>query len=109
MAHSERWSKCYRQVPQTSHCELDAKRNIEVEGLTVINQTRNRTKPSFKNKCRFYKRIDTLPRGAKWECEEFEITGDEQDEKGKRRSEVLQLWKRDAVECISELIGNPAF
>ena len=66
-------------------------------------------KPSFKNKRAFYKRIDTLPRGPKWECEELEITGDERDDKGKLKSEVFQLWKRDSVECIKELIGNPAF
>jgi hypothetical protein len=57
----------------------------------------------------FYKHINTLPQGAKWECEELEITGDEQDEKGKLRSEVLQLWKQDTIECIRELMGNPAF
>jgi hypothetical protein len=72
-------------------------------------QTRNRTKPSFKNKRAFYKRIDTLPRGTKWECEPFEIEGDELDEKGLKRKEILHLWKRDPVECIRELIGNPAF
>ena len=57
----------------------------------------------------FYKHIDTLPRGPKWECEELEIIGDERDNKGKLKSEVLQLWKRDPVECIKELIENPAF
>jgi hypothetical protein len=44
-------------------------------------QIQNQTKPSFKNKRAFYKRIDTLPRGTKWECEPFEIEGDELDEK----------------------------
>jgi hypothetical protein len=42
-------------------------------------------------------------------CEPFEIVGDERDEKGKLRTEILHLWKRDPVECIRELIGNPAF
>lgn len=57
----------------------------------------------------FYKCIDTLPRSAKWTCDVFEITGDELDEKGKLRKEQLHLWKRDPVECVCELIGNPAF
>jgi hypothetical protein len=41
----------------------------------------------------------------------FEITGDEPDERdqGKKRKEVIELWRRDPVECIRELIGNPAF
>ena len=72
-------------------------------------QTRNRTKPSFRNKRAFYRCIDTLPQGAKWICEPFEITGDERDENGELRREVLHLWKRNPVECIRELIGNPAF
>ena len=72
-------------------------------------QTRNRTKPSFKNKRAFYKKIDTLPRVAKWLCKPFEIEGDQLDEKGRKHKETLHLWKRDPVECIHELIGNPAF
>jgi hypothetical protein len=41
----------------------------------------------------------------------FEITGDEPDERdpSKKRTEVVELWRRDPVECIRELIGNPAF
>jgi hypothetical protein len=80
----------YLKLPIVS---WSSKRNIEVERLTFANQTRNRTKPSFKNKHAFYKCIDTLPRGPKWECEELEITGDERDNKGKLKSEVFQLWK----------------
>ena len=86
-----------------------SKHNIEVNRLTFTIQTQNWTKPSFKNKCAFYKCIDTLPQGPKWECEELEITGDERDDKGKLKSKVFQLWKWDPVECIKELIGNPGF
>ena len=28
---------------------------------------------------------------------------------GKRMSEDLELWMQDPVECVKELIGNPAF
>jgi hypothetical protein len=55
-------------------------------------------KPSFKNKHMFYKCINTLPQGTKWECEELEVIGDEQDNKGKLKPEVFQLWKQDPVE-----------
>lgn len=37
------------------------------------------------------------------------LTGDERDDKGRLKTEIVQLWKRDPVECIKELIGNPAF
>ena len=50
-----------------------------------------------------------LPHGPKWDCEEFIITGDERDEKGRLKTETIQLWKQDPVECVKELIGNPAF
>jgi hypothetical protein len=41
----------------------------------------------------------------------FEITGDEPDERdpNKNRTEVIELWSRDPVECVRELIGNSAF
>lgn len=65
--------------------------------------------PSFKNKRAFYKCVDTLPRGPGWSCEQFELVGDVKDEHGQFRTETLQLWKRDPVDCIKELVGNPAF
>ena len=42
-------------------------------------------------------------------CETFEITGDREDENGKPVIEEVELWRRDPVECVRELIGNPAF
>lgn len=50
-----------------------------------------------------------LPQGPEWSCEIFESTGDELDENGDARVEYLELWKRDPLECIRELVGNPAF
>lgn len=94
----------FLKLPIVSRYPLEAEPSVKRSA-----QTRNRTKPSFKNKRAFYKRIDTLPRGPGWACEPFEITGDEIDEKGQLRKETLHLWKRDPVECIRELIGNPAF
>ena len=52
---------------------------------------------------------DSLPRGPEWTCEIFEITGDRKDENGQPIVEEVELWKRDPVECMRELIGNPAF
>lgn len=40
----------------------------------------------------------------------FAAEGDVVDETtGKRRVQTFELWKRDPVECIKELVGNPAF
>ncbi len=72
-------------------------------------QTRQRTKPSFKNKQLLLQKIDDLPRGPTWECELWEVEGDEYDEDGNLRTETLELWRRNPVDCIKELIGNPLF
>lgn len=31
------------------------------------------------------------------------------DKHGKALTEEIELWRRDPVECVRELIGNPAF
>ena len=61
------------------------------------------------NKQAFYKHIDTLLHGPKWDCEPFKIIGDELDEKNQQRSKIIYLWKCNPVECIKDLIGNPTF
>lgn len=36
------------------------------------------------------------------------LTGDQTDEDGNCQ-ETLELWMRDPVACVQELLGNPAF
>ncbi|KAJ3519654.1 hypothetical protein NM688_g9270 [Phlebia brevispora] len=45
----------------------------------------------------------------RWIYDQVTATGDQLDEDGHVMTEVLDLWHRDPVECIYELIGNPAF
>ncbi|KAI0665542.1 hypothetical protein C8Q78DRAFT_1072936 [Trametes maxima] len=71
--------------------------------------TRNRMRPSFKNKRAFFQNIDKLPTGPGWICDIVDVVGDEINAKGEPLTEELELWRRDPVECIRELIGNPAF
>ncbi|KAH9947424.1 hypothetical protein B0H21DRAFT_853788 [Amylocystis lapponica] len=71
--------------------------------------TRERADLTFNNKCTFFKKIDALPQGPEWTCEPWDITGDLLDELGKPMVETAELWKRNPVNCIRELIGNPAF
>jgi hypothetical protein len=35
--------------------------------------------------------------------------GDRVGDSGETMSEDLELWMRDPVECVKELVGNPAF
>ncbi|KAG1889977.1 hypothetical protein F4604DRAFT_1876673 [Suillus subluteus] len=58
--------------------------------------TQNRTKPSFHNNRSFLQKVDELPHGPAWSCK-------------KSLHEDVELWMRDPVECIKDLIGNPLF
>ena len=77
--------------------------------FNLSSQTRNRTQPSFHNKYAFLKKIDQLPGGPEWMCDVFELDGDVPDENGILKTEEIELWRRDPVDCIRELIGNPTF
>lgn len=55
------------------------------------------------------KKIDALPQGGEWFHEIIEVVGDRTDEDGKPMTEELELWRRDPVECVRELIANPTF
>jgi hypothetical protein len=65
--------------------------------------------PSFHNSHALLQRIDVLPKGPEWICATFRITSDELDKNGERCTEDVELWHRDPVECIKELISNSAF
>ncbi|KAI0709807.1 hypothetical protein C8Q76DRAFT_624659 [Earliella scabrosa] len=80
-----------------------------IEDYLTLPITRNRTSPSFHNKRSFLQKIDALPAGPEWICEQLEVVGDAVDEDGQVRTESLELWRGDPIECIRELIANPAF
>ncbi|KAJ6533903.1 hypothetical protein DFH09DRAFT_932549 [Mycena vulgaris] len=50
-----------------------------------------------------------LPEGPGWFCHPFELKGDEKDDEGQPMREIVEMWYRDPVECIRELVGNPSF
>ncbi|RDX43467.1 hypothetical protein OH76DRAFT_1361159 [Lentinus brumalis] len=80
-----------------------------VDRFSKLPIMRNRAKLSFKNKKGFFKKIDSLPTGTPWICDLLTVTGDLMGPKGENLTEELELWRRDPVECVEELIGNPAF
>ena len=57
----------------------------------------------------FLKKVDTLPHSAPWTCKKVKVTGDAVDKNGLAMTEEVEVWMRDLVECIRELIGNPSF
>ncbi|KZT18788.1 hypothetical protein NEOLEDRAFT_1079352 [Neolentinus lepideus HHB14362 ss-1] len=71
---------------------------------------RNRVSPSYHNNRAFLDKIDGLPtQGVKWDCHIVTVAGDKVDEAGEMMTEEVELWSRNPVDCIRELIGNPCF
>ena len=53
--------------------------------------------------------IGKLPKGLQWHCREITQQGDLQDNEGNVLTETFEVWYRDPVECVRELLGNPTF
>ncbi|KAJ7710900.1 hypothetical protein B0H17DRAFT_905740, partial [Mycena rosella] len=71
--------------------------------------TQRRTRVSYHNNYAYLQKVDQLPTGPGWKCEIVTAAGNQLDENDEIMKEDLELWKRDPVECIKELMGNPAF
>ncbi|KAJ7630322.1 hypothetical protein FB45DRAFT_978715 [Roridomyces roridus] len=81
-----------------------------IDEFLKLNKIKHGADPSYHNTRAFFQsRIDALPGGPEWECEIFDVVGDEVDERGEPKKEEIELWKRNPVECIKELMGNAAF
>ncbi|KAJ7801016.1 hypothetical protein B0H14DRAFT_3092502 [Mycena olivaceomarginata] len=80
--------------------------------LPIISE---RASPSYTGKTDFFGKIDSLPSGVndklsgsiKWHCKTITTTKDPTSKTMK--TETVELWFRDPVECVAELIGNPMF
>ncbi|KAJ6628364.1 hypothetical protein B0H10DRAFT_2209647 [Mycena sp. CBHHK59/15] len=80
----------------------------------LIKHISDHAKPSFGGKNDFFEKIDSLLGGVKWQCKFLDIKGDlpdlDKDPTGNTmRCEQVELWWRDPVECVKELLGNPVF
>ncbi|KAI6098435.1 hypothetical protein EDD16DRAFT_1697600 [Pisolithus croceorrhizus] len=64
---------------------------------------------SFENACLFLKHVNKLHTGLAWTCEMIDMCGDIIDKDGRLQHEEVELWWHDLVECMQELMGNPAF
>ena len=82
---------------------------LQSTGLIRASQIRDSGCASFHNTRSLLKKIDALPSGPKWMCELLEVEGDIVDEGGVTQRETVELWRRNPVDCIQELIGNPEF
>ncbi|KAJ6548353.1 hypothetical protein B0H19DRAFT_1298935 [Mycena capillaripes] len=71
--------------------------------------TQQRSRVSYHNNYTYLQKVDQLPTGPGWKCEIVTAAGNRLDENDEMMKEDLELWMRDPVECIKELMGNPAF
>ncbi|KAJ7235026.1 hypothetical protein B0H12DRAFT_1076218 [Mycena haematopus] len=74
-----------------------------------LKVVRERINPSFHDNRTFLRGIDALPKGPGWTCHPFKLVGDELDADGKAQTETVEMWFRDPVECVKELLANPMF
>ncbi|KAH9481130.1 hypothetical protein JR316_0005650 [Psilocybe cubensis] len=71
-------------------------------------QMRSRMRPAFKNTRALHKRVDLLPESSPWFFKPLKVTGNLKDHHNKYLEEDLELWYRNPVDCIAELLQNPA-
>ncbi|KAI0074317.1 hypothetical protein K474DRAFT_1716562 [Panus rudis PR-1116 ss-1] len=64
---------------------------------------------SVSSKYKFFQAVDELPVTNEWICDQIDIEGNRTGEDGNLMREKVDLWRRDPVECVRELMGNPAF
>ncbi|KAI6012836.1 hypothetical protein EDC04DRAFT_2579738, partial [Pisolithus marmoratus] len=64
---------------------------------------------SMDNTCSFLKYMDRLHTGPGWACEMTDMEGDIMAKDGTLSHKLLELWWHDPIECVQELMGNPAF
>lgn len=75
----------------------------------IDGQTKNLTKPSFKDNRTLLQKIEQLPTGPEWICQTVNVVGDLVDINGVPQNESVDVWFRDPIDCIKELLGNPMF
>lgn len=81
---------------------------FKTELLTSF-QIQERAELSFHNTYSLLKKIDQLPTGPDWVCDIVKVSGDLKGDDGETMVKELELWRRNPLECIQQLIGNPSF
>ena len=64
---------------------------------------------SFSSAYKLMKAIDELPQASQWALKLVTIKGDLVGVNGKHEEEEVELWIRNPIDCIRELMANPDF
>jgi hypothetical protein len=75
-----------------------------------IVQVKEKLTPMYQTKKKFFEMLDGLPTGSpEWTCNIITIASNAMNKEGETLTEDVELWRRNPVECVQELMGNPAF
>ncbi|KAG1760002.1 hypothetical protein EDD22DRAFT_1044069 [Suillus occidentalis] len=96
----EEWGLVKWLVSRVGHTAIE-----EFLKLPITSQM----KTSFTSKYSLLKAIDKLPRATEWELKKINVVGNRTANDGQRETEDLELWLRNPVDCIRELMSNPEF
>nr|GAT50070.1 predicted protein [Mycena chlorophos] len=97
---------CSETPGQTLFEAMRKKQEAAAQWRAVLGTKKQ--KLSFHNNRAFVQKIDELPTGPEWKCKMVSVTGNRKGEDGEMMKEELELWMRDPVACIRQLMGNPA-
>ncbi|KAG2154326.1 uncharacterized protein EDB93DRAFT_1081558, partial [Suillus bovinus] len=76
---------------------------------TTIDEFLKLSIPSYTSNYTFQNKLNKLPKGPGWTCNIVISTGNQTDGNKEFITKQHELWRRDPVVCICELIGNPSF
>ncbi|KAG6806775.1 hypothetical protein H0H92_010073 [Tricholoma furcatifolium] len=79
----------------------------KIDSFLNLGIVHEKVQPSFHNARSLLKRIDSLPPGPEFHCKVLELKGDERDENGEFRTETVELFFRNPLDVIQELLENP--
>ncbi|KAJ3727345.1 hypothetical protein DFJ43DRAFT_1133192 [Lentinula guzmanii] len=96
-------------TPFQSEKEWELARWLMSSGISQQRIDEFANSKCFHNSRSLLRLIDSLECGPAFKCTPFRIEGDLKDMNGELRTEVLELWHRDPVEIIKELMGNSEF
>ena len=75
----------------------------------MSDQKTNSTYSSYSSSYKLLKKIDSLATRLEWKCEVIKVTSNMIGADGKPEVENIELWCRDPIQSVQELIDNPVF
>ncbi|KAG1858327.1 hypothetical protein C8R48DRAFT_748782 [Suillus tomentosus] len=107
-ANEEEWHLVKWLIARVGQTAIDEFLKLPIR-LTHGHEQASHMNTSFTSKYTLMKAVDRLPQGTKWKLKKITVEGNVVTNGGLHEKEELELWLRDPVDCIRELMGNPQF